>query len=62
LFFIFQLYQSYFEQSFLKRSSEYFELESTKLSEELTVSEYMARVLVIMKEEGIRANKYLHET
>ncbi|XP_016662010.1 cullin-2-like [Acyrthosiphon pisum] len=57
-----ELYQSYFEQPFLKRSSEYFKLESTKLSEELTVSEYMTRVLVIMKEEGIRANTYLHES
>jgi len=45
----------------LKRSSEYFELESTKLSKEFTVSEYMAKVLVIIKEEGIRAKKYLHE-
>lgn len=43
------------------QSGEYFELESTKLSKELTVSEYMAKVLVIMKEEEIRAKKYLHE-
>ncbi|CAI6354868.1 unnamed protein product [Macrosiphum euphorbiae] len=57
-----ELYQSYFEQPFLERSSEYFERESKKLSEELTVSEYIARVLVIMKEEEIRANKYLHES
>lgn len=43
------------------QSGEYFELESTKLSIELTVSEYVTKVLVIMKEEGIRAKKYLHE-
>lgn len=57
-----ELYQSYFEQPFLEQSSEHFKREAARLLQESTVSEYMVKVLHILKEEGIRSKKYLHES
>jgi len=59
--FFFQLYQNYFEQPFLEQSSEHFKREAARLLQESTVSEYMVKVLQILKEEGIRSKKYLHD-
>jgi len=55
------LYQNYFEQPFLEQSSEHFKREAARLLQECTVSEYMVKVLQILKEEGIRSKKYLHD-
>lgn len=56
-----QLYQNYFEKPFLEQSSQHFQLEAARLLQECTVSEYMVKVLQILKEEGLRAKKYLHD-
>jgi len=59
--FFLQLYQNYFEQPFLAQSSEHFKCEAARLLQECTVSEYMVKVLQILKEEGARSKKYLHD-
>jgi len=56
-----KLYQSYFEQEFLDKTTVYFELKSTKFSEEFTVTEYIVKALEIMSDEGNRSKQYLHE-
>jgi len=55
------LYQNYFELPFLAQSSEHFKHEAARLLQECTVSEYMVKVLQILKEEGARSKKYLHD-
>ncbi|XP_050536894.1 cullin-2 [Daktulosphaira vitifoliae] len=57
-----ELYQSYFERPFLEQSSEHFKREAARLLQECSVSEYMVKVLQILKEEGIRSKKYLHDS
>ncbi|CAH1713143.1 cullin-2 isoform X2 [Aphis gossypii] len=57
-----ELYQNYFEQPFLEQSSEHFKREAARLLQECTVSEYMVKVLLILREEGIRSKKYLHDS
>ncbi|XP_060845005.1 cullin-2-like [Rhopalosiphum padi] len=57
-----KLYKSYFEKPFLEKASEYFKFEASKLVKTCTVSQYMVKVLQIMKDEGFRSKTYFHDS
>ncbi|VVC31679.1 Cullin, N-terminal,Cullin, conserved site,Cullin repeat-like-containing domain,Cullin homology,Cullin [Cinara cedri] len=57
-----ELYQVYFEEPLLKQSSEYFKCQAARLLQECTVSEYMVKVLEIMKEESLMSKKIFDDS
>ncbi|CAL1292131.1 unnamed protein product [Larinioides sclopetarius] len=55
-----EFYQEIFENHFLKATSEFYQLEVSRLLEENNCSQYMEKVLHKLHEEDLRSRKYLH--
>jgi hypothetical protein len=54
------LYRDVFETPFLARTAEYYAQEGSTMLQELSISEYMAKVTVMIADETTRAHKFLH--
>lgn len=55
-------YREVFEKRFIKSTKEYYEVEATKLMQELDCSSYMRKVLQIIDLETLRCTKFIHSS
>ncbi|XP_025190388.1 cullin-2-like [Melanaphis sacchari] len=58
----FKFYQSYFERTFLEKSSEYFKLEASKLVKKCTASQYIVEATQLLEKEEFLLKTYFHDS